>query len=166
MLYAAIAVAIILLIIGLRRMYVFPGYKDTLVITTGKRIRLKRHGGAFVIPLIQKAYEIDLHPFYVHADEAYSAADGDIRINWTAAIAIDDTNLWYILDNGYNAVVHETQDIVARCVREVTSWTKRDDIVMELRKFGEQIEKQASKELTNRGLLFAAIHFYTFSFKE
>ena len=166
MLYAAIAIAIILLIIGLRRMYVFPGYKDTLVIATGKRIRLKRHGGAFVIPLIQKAYEIDLHPFYVHADEAYSAADGDIRINWTAAIAIDDTNLWYILDNGYNAVVHETQNIVERWVREVTSWTKRDDIVMKMYAFSRQIEKYACQELADKGLIVAAINLHDFSFKE
>ena len=146
--------------------FVFPAYNHVLVIKTGKHVRVKRTGRAFVLPLIQKVYEISLHPFYANGNEIYQAEDGNIRINWTAAIVPDKENLQYILDNGYNAVVEEAQQIVKRWVREVTSWTKRDDIVMKMYAFGRQIANCACQELADKGLIVAAINLHDFSFQE
>ena len=147
-------------------MWHFPAYKNALVITTGNRIRIKKTGGAFVIPFIQKAYEIDLHPFYVHDDQVYAADDGYIRINWTACIRLDEQKLQYVLKNGYNDTVEEAREIMKRWVREVTSWYKRDDIVMEMRAFAHEVQIHVEQELAERGLDFCYMNFHDFSFQE
>lgn len=147
-------------------MWHFPAYKNVLVITTGNRIRIKKTGGAFVIPFIQKAYEIDLHPFYITHNEVYQTDDGYIRIHWTACMRPDEAKLQYILKNGYNDTVEEAREIVKRWVREVTSWYKRDDIVMEMRAFAEQVEKHVCKEFSDKGLEFCVLNLHDFSFQE
>lgn len=156
-----------LFIICLLLIYKVARIDQALIITGGKKPKVKVAGGGFVIPVIRRHSFFDLCMITVEAsgDEIKTTTGVPIIVNWTAQIrpnAVQENELLIaatsFLERGANGIKQDIKLTLDGGVREVVAGLTPEQVLREKDAFGHKIKESVTEEMRNMGFILVSLN--------
>ena len=166
----AIIGAIFLLIVLMVLMvfcYKVAPVDKALIITGGRKPRVKVGGGGFVIPVIRRYVYFDLCMITVEAagDEIKTTTGVPITVNWTAQIRPDSDHMEQLLiaarsflERGPAAITKDIKLTLDGGVREVVAGLTPEQVLREKDAFSTKIRNSVAEEMSNMGFILVSLN--------
>ena len=160
-------VSIILLFIMLAAIYKVAPADKALVITGGKKLKIKVSGGSFVIPFFRKASYFDLCMLTVPADgdEIRTSTAIPIVVDWTAQIRPNSKNIDILQkaiisfnERGKDEIARDVKLTLMGAVRGVVATMTPEQVQYEKETFKQLIIDSVSDELADMGLELVSLN--------
>ncbi|OEF98938.1 flotillin [Vulcanibacillus modesticaldus] len=138
----------------------FLGGKHVLMDESGKKIKIVRGGGAFIIPIFQHAEFLSLlsHKLEVTTPEVYTeqgvpvTADGVAIIKIGGSIEDVATAAEQFLGKPIEALKEEAQEVLEGHLRSILGSMTVEEIYRNRDKFAQEVQGVAAKDLKKMGL--------------
>ncbi|GIQ69180.1 flotillin family protein [Xylanibacillus composti] len=138
----------------------FLGSKHTVVDDTGRRIKIVRGGGAFILPIFQKAEFLSLlsSKLDVSTPEVYTEQGVPIMTDGVAIIkiggAVEDiaTAAEQFLGKPTEALKAEAQEVLEGHLRAILGSMTVEEIYRNRDKFAQEVQAVAARDLKKMGL--------------
>lgn len=136
------------------------GSKHTLIDDSGRRIKIVRGGGAFILPVFQKAEFISLlsHKLDVSTPEVYTEqgvpvmADGVAIIKIGGSIEDVATAAEQFMGKPTEALKGEAQEVLEGHLRAILGSMTVEEVYRNRDKFAQEVQGVAAKDLKKMGL--------------
>jgi len=136
------------------------GSRNTLSDETGRRIKIVRGGGAFILPIFQKAEFVSLlsHKLDVSTPEVYTEqgvpviADGVAIIKIGGAIEDVATAAEQFMGKPIEALKGEAQEVLEGHLRAILGSMTVEEVYRNRDKFAQEVQGVAAKDLKKMGL--------------
>ncbi len=164
---AVVAIVIVVLLLIAKSMYKVASIDKALIITGGKKPKIIISGGAFVIPIIQKADTFDLCMITVRADkdEILTSTAVPIVADWTAQIRPDVrdeqklvTAIRSFKERGKEGIINDVKLTLMGAVRDVVASMTPEQILTDKEKFKQEVESNVSDEMDKMGLELVSLN--------
>ena len=173
--FEEVMVPLIIIVLGLLAFLVFVWvfcYKvapvdKALIITGGRKPRIKVGGGGLVIPVIRKHVYFDLCMITVEAagDEIKTTTGVPIIVNWTAQIRPDSEHVDQLLiaarsflERGSVAITNDIKLTLDGGVREVVAGLTPEQVLREKDAFSNKIRNSVAEEMSNMGFMLVSLN--------
>jgi flotillin len=138
----------------------FLGTKNTLTDDTGRRIKIVRGGGAFILPVFQKAEFLSLlsHKLDVSTPEVYTEqgvpvmADGVAIIKIGGSIEDVATAAEQFMGKPTEALKGEAQEVLEGHLRAILGSMTVEEVYRNRDRFAQEVQGVAAKDLKKMGL--------------
>ncbi|MBJ6363269.1 flotillin family protein [Paenibacillus sp. GCM10012307] len=138
----------------------FLGSKNTLMDDSGRRIKIVRGGGAFILPVFQKAEFLSLlsHKLDVSTPEVYTEqgvpvmADGVAIIKIGGAIEDVSTAAEQFMGKPTEALKGEAQEVLEGHLRAILGSMTVEEVYRNRDRFAQEVQGVAAKDLKKMGL--------------
>ncbi len=138
----------------------FLGSRNTLVDESGRKVKIIRGGGAFILPVFQKAEFLSLlsHKLDVSTPEVYTEQGVPVMADGVAIIkiggAIDDvaTAAEQFLGKPTEALKGEAQEVLEGHLRAILGSMTVEEVYRNRDKFAQEVQGVAAKDLKKMGL--------------
>ncbi|GGG27072.1 flotillin family protein [Paenibacillus abyssi] len=138
----------------------FLGTRNTLADDTGRRIKIVRGGGAFILPVFQKAEFLSLlsHKLDVSTPEVYTEqgvpvmADGVAIIKIGGSIEDVSTAAEQYMGKPTDALKSEAQEVLEGHLRAILGSMTVEEVYRNRDKFAQEVQGVAAKDLKKMGL--------------
>ncbi|XEC96949.1 SPFH domain-containing protein [Paenibacillus tarimensis] len=138
----------------------FLGSKNALIDETGRRIKIVRGGGAFILPVFQKAEFLSLlsHKLDVSTPEVYTEqgvpvmADGVAIIKIGGSIEDVATAAEQFMGKPTEALKGEAQEVLEGHLRAILGSMTVEEVYRNRDKFAQEVQGVAAKDLKKMGL--------------
>jgi len=138
----------------------FLGNRNTLVDEGGRKIKIVRGGGAFILPIFQKAEFLSLlsHKLDVSTPEVYTEqgvpviADGVAIIKVGGSIEDISTAAEQFLGKPIEALKSEAQEVLEGHLRAILGSMTVEEVYRNRDKFAQEVQAVAAKDLKKMGL--------------
>ncbi|RXZ77046.1 flotillin family protein [Paenibacillaceae bacterium] len=138
----------------------FLGSKNTLVDETGRRIKIVRGGGAFILPVFQKAEFLSLlsHKLDVSTPEVYTEqgvpvmADGVAIIKIGGSVEDVATAAEQFMGKPTEALKSEAQEVLEGHLRAILGSMTVEEVYRNRDRFAQEVQGNAAKDLKKMGL--------------
>ena len=138
-----------------------------LIITGGRKPRVKVGGGGLVLPIIRRHVFFDLCMITVEAagDEIKTTTGVPIIVNWTAQIRPDSEHVEQLLiaarsflERGSQAITNDIKLTLDGGVREVVAGLTPEQVLREKDAFSNKIRNSVAEEMTNMGFMLVSLN--------
>ncbi|CAM4325552.1 flotillin family protein [Paenibacillus tarimensis] len=138
----------------------FLGTRNALVDETGRRIKIVRGGGAFILPIFQKAEFLSLlsHKLDVSTPEVYTEqgvpvlADGVAIIKIGGSVEDVATAAEQFMGKPIEALKGEAQEVLEGHLRAILGSMTVEEVYRNRDKFAQEVQGVAAKDLKKMGL--------------
>jgi flotillin len=138
----------------------FLGSRNTLVDESGRKVKIIRGGGAFILPIFQKADFLSLlsHKLDVSTPEVYTEqgvpvmADGVAIIKIGGAIEDVATAAEQFLGKPTEALKAEAQEVLEGHLRAILGSMTVEEVYRNRDKFAQEVQGVAARDLKKMGL--------------
>ena len=164
---AVVAIVIVVLLLIAKSMYKVASIDKALIITGGKKPKIIISGGAFVIPIIQKADTFDLCMITVRADkdEILTSTAVPIVADWTAQLRPDVrdeqklvTAIRSFKERRKEGIINDVKLTLMGAVRDVVASMTPEQILTDKEKFKQEVESNVSDEMDKMGLELVSLN--------
>ncbi len=163
----AALVALVLAIIFVIRCYKVAPVDKALIITGGRRPKIKVGGGAFVIPYIRRAAFFDLCMITIEAsgDEIKTVTGVPIVVNWTAQIRPNSEETVKLLnaarsffERGGDGIRKDIKLTLDGGVREVVAELTPEEVLIKKDAFSTKVKSSVAEEMDNMGFVLVSLN--------
>lgn len=138
----------------------FLGTRNTMVDESGRKVKIIRGGGAFIIPIFQQSQFLSLlsHKLDIATPEVYSAQGVPVFSNGVAIIkiggSIEDiaTAAEQFLGKPTEALKSEAQEVLEGHLRAILGTMTVEEIYRNRDKFAQEVQGVAARDLKKMGL--------------
>jgi flotillin len=138
----------------------FLGNKNALVDESGRRIKIVRGGGAFILPIFQKAEFLSLlsHKLDVSTPEVYTEQGVPVMTDAVAIIkiggSVEDvaTAAEQFMGKPTEALKSEAQEVLEGHLRSILGSMTVEEVYRNRDKFAQEVQGVAAKDLKKMGL--------------
>lgn len=138
----------------------FLGTRNTMVDESGRKVKIIRGGGAFIIPIFQQSQFLSLlsHKLDIATPEVYSAQGVPVFSNGVAIIkiggSIEDiaTAAEQFLGKPTEALKSEAQEVLEGHLRAILGMMTVEEIYRNRDKFAQEVQGVAARDLKKMGL--------------
>ncbi|MWC30295.1 flotillin family protein [Paenibacillus sp. MMS18-CY102] len=138
----------------------FLGGRNTLVDESGRKVKIIRGGGAFILPIFQKAEFLSLlsHKLDVSTPEVYTEqgvpvmADGVAIIKIGGSVEDIATAAEQFLGKPTEALKSEAQEVLEGHLRAILGTMTVEEVYKNRDKFAQEVQGVAAKDLKKMGL--------------
>ncbi len=138
----------------------FLGTKNTLTDDTGRRIKIVRGGGAFILPVFQKAEFLSLlsHKLDVSTPEVYTEQGVPVMADGVAIIKIGGstedvaTAAEQFMGKPTEALKSEAQEVLEGHLRAILGSMTVEEVYRNRDRFAQEVQGVAAKDLKKMGL--------------
>ncbi|EFM11177.1 band 7 protein [Paenibacillus curdlanolyticus YK9] len=138
----------------------FLGGRNTLVDESGRKVKIIRGGGAFILPIFQKAEFLSLlsHKLDVSTPEVYTEqgvpvmADGVAIIKIGGSVEDVATAAEQFLGKPTEALKSEAQEVLEGHLRAILGTMTVEEVYKNRDKFAQEVQGVAAKDLKKMGL--------------
>ena len=138
----------------------FLGNKNVLTDETGRKIKIVRGGGAFIIPIFQKAEFVSLlsHKLDISTPEVYTEqgvpvmADGVAIIKIGGSVEDIATAAEQFLGKPIVELKGEAQEVLEGHLRAILGSMTVEEVYRNRDRFAQEVQGQAAKDLKKMGL--------------
>lgn len=138
----------------------FLGSRNTMVDESGRKVKIIRGGGAFILPVFQKAEFLSLlsHKLDVSTPEVYTEqgvpvmADGVAIIKIGGAVEDVATAAEQFLGKPTEALKGEAQEVLEGHLRAILGTMTVEEVYRNRDKFAQEVQGVAAKDLKKMGL--------------
>lgn len=138
----------------------FLGSKHTAIDESGRKVKIIRGGGSFILPIFQRAQFLSLlsHKLDIATPEVYSAQGVPVFSNGVAIIkiggAIEDiaTAAEQFLGKPTEALKSEAQEVLEGHLRAILGMMTVEEIYRNRDKFAQEVQGVAARDLKKMGL--------------
>lgn len=138
----------------------FLGSRNTTVDESGRKVKIIRGGGAFILPVFQKAEFLSLlsHKLDVSTPEVYTEQGVPVMADGVAIIkiggAVDDiaTAAEQFLGKPTEALKGEAQEVLEGHLRAILGTMTVEEVYRNRDKFAQEVQGVAAKDLKKMGL--------------
>ena len=138
----------------------FLGNRNTVIDESGRKIKIVRGGGAFILPIFQKAEFISLlsHKLDVSTPEVYTEqgvpvlADGVAIIKIGGSIEDISTAAEQFMGKPIEALKGEAQEVLEGHLRAILGSMTVEEVYRNRDKFAQEVQGVAAKDLKKMGL--------------
>lgn len=138
----------------------FLGTKNTLTDDTGRRIKIVRGGGAFILPIFQKAEFLSLlsHKLDVSTPEVYTEQGVPVMADGVAIIKIGGstedvaTAAEQFMGKPTEALKSEAQEVLEGHLRAILGSMTVEEVYRNRDRFAQEVQGVAAKDLKKMGL--------------
>ncbi|GFN29938.1 flotillin family protein [Paenibacillus xylaniclasticus] len=138
----------------------FLGGRNTIVDESGRKVKIIRGGGAFILPIFQKAEFLSLlsHKLDVSTPEVYTEqgvpviADGVAIIKIGGAVEDVATAAEQFLGKPTEALKSEAQEVLEGHLRAILGTMTVEEVYRNRDKFAQEVQGVAAKDLKKMGL--------------
>jgi len=138
----------------------FLGGRNSLVDESGRKVKIIRGGGAFILPIFQKAEFLSLlsHKLDVSTPEVYTEqgvpvmADGVAIIKIGGAVEDVATAAEQFLGKPTEALKSEAQEVLEGHLRAILGTMTVEEVYRNRDKFAQEVQGVAAKDLKKMGL--------------
>ncbi|MBD2846208.1 flotillin family protein [Paenibacillus sp. IB182496] len=138
----------------------FLGKRNTLVDESGRRIKIVRGGGAFILPVFQKSEFLSLlsHKLDVSTPEVYTEqgvpvmADGVAIIKIGGSIEDVSTAAEQFMGKPTEALKSEAQEVLEGHLRAILGSMTVEEVYRNRDRFAQEVQGVAAKDLKKMGL--------------
>lgn len=138
----------------------FLGNKNALIDESGRRIKIVRGGGAFILPIFQKAEFLSLlsHKLDVSTPEVYTEQGVPVMTDAVAIIkiggSVEDvaTAAEQFMGKPTEALKSEAQEVLEGHLRSILGSMTVEEVYRNRDKFAQEVQGVAAKDLKKMGL--------------
>lgn len=138
----------------------FLGSRNVNVDESGRRIKIVRGGGAFIVPIFQKAELLSLlsHKLHVSTQEVYTEQGVPIMADGVAIIKVGGTvedvatAAEQFMGKPVNAMDAEAQEVLEGHLRAILGAMTVEEVYRNREKFAQEVQSVAAKDLKKMGL--------------
>ncbi|TMV52757.1 flotillin family protein [Paenibacillus mesophilus] len=138
----------------------FLGSKNALIDESGRRIKIVRGGGAFILPIFQKAEFLSLlsHKLDVSTPEVYTEQGVPVMTDAVAIIkiggSVEDvaTAAEQFMGKPTEALKSEAQEVLEGHLRSILGSMTVEEVYRNRDKFAQEVQGVAAKDLKKMGL--------------
>ncbi|THF74259.1 flotillin family protein [Cohnella fermenti] len=142
----------------------FLGSKNVSVDDTGRKIKIVRGGGAFILPIFQQAERLSLlsHKLDVTTPEVYTEQGVPVLTDAVAIIkiggAVEDvaTAAEQFLGKPTEALKSEAQEVLEGHLRAILGTMTVEEVYRNRDKFAQEVQGVAARDLKKMGLLIVS----------
>ncbi|MCH5583770.1 flotillin family protein [Shimazuella sp. AN120528] len=136
------------------------GKKNVLADDSGRKIKIIRGGGAFVVPIFQRAEKLSLlsHKLTVHTPEVYTEQGVPIMVNGVAIIKIGSsledvaTAAEQFMGKTNEILNDEAREVLEGHLRAILGTMTVEEVYKNREKFAQQVQAVAARDLKKMGL--------------
>lgn len=136
------------------------GKKNVLADESGRKLKIIRGGGAFVVPIFQRAEKLSLlsHKLTVHTPEVYTEQGVPIMVNGVAIIKIGSsledvaTAAEQFMGKTNEILNDEAREVLEGHLRAILGTMTVEEVYKNREKFAQQVQTVAARDLKKMGL--------------
>jgi len=136
------------------------GRKNVLADESGRRLKIIRGGGAFIVPIFQRAEKLSLlsHKLTVHTPEVYTEQGVPIMVDGVAIIKIGSsledvaTAAEQFMGKSNEILNDEAREVLEGHLRAILGTMTVEEIYKNREKFAQQVQSVAARDLKKMGL--------------
>jgi flotillin len=136
------------------------GNKNVLADDSGRKIKIIRGGGAFVVPIFQRAEKLSLlsHKLMVNTPEVYTEQGVPIMVNGVAIIKIGSsledvgTAAEQFMGKSNEILNDEAREVLEGHLRAILGTMTVEEVYKNREKFAQQVQTVAARDLKKMGL--------------
>ncbi|MDR2504671.1 MAG: hypothetical protein LBD16_01055 [Oscillospiraceae bacterium] len=139
---------------------------QALIITGGRKPKIRISGGSIVLPIIRKAHYFDLCMLTIKGDndQIITGTGVPIVVNWTAQIRPDTNERGILmaatsfLERGGTGIQEDIKLTLDGGVREVVASMTPEQVLREKEAFSANVKKSVTEEMANMGYLLVSLN--------
>ncbi|WP_202404829.1 flotillin family protein [Shimazuella alba] len=136
------------------------GNKNVLADESGRKIKIIRGGGAFIVPIFQRAEKLSLlsHKLMVNTPEVYTEQGVPIMVNGVAIIKIGSsledvgTAAEQFMGKSNDVLNDEAREVLEGHLRAILGTMTVEEVYKNREKFAQQVQAVAARDLKKMGL--------------
>lgn len=162
-----ILVALVVFVCFLCTIYKVADIDKVLIVTGGKKPKIKVSGGSFVMPIFRKYSYFDLCMLTVTADkdEIKTITAVPIITDWTAQIRPDASNLENLQkaivsfkERGKEGIINDVKYTLTGAVRDIVASMTPEAVLRDKTEFAEKVKETVADEMANMGMELVSLN--------